>query len=93
MGAISQKHVPNSPFDIIYLVYYLWFGQWLGNRLMTSDYLNHWWPDFCHYMVLLLYYVHLIQLTGLYPEWSLREIAQIIVLKLLNSIQIIDSYV
>ena len=44
-------------------------------------------------MVLLLYYVHLILLTGLYPEWSLREIVHIIVLKLMNSIQIIDSYV
>ena len=33
-----------------YLVY-LWFRQWLGSRLATSHYLNHWWPHVSHYMV------------------------------------------
>ena len=35
----------------IQLTLFVWFRQWLGNRLVTSHYLNQWWQDFCRYMV------------------------------------------
>ena len=39
-----------SKFLMVQLTLYVWFRQWLSNRLVTSHYLNWWWQYFCHYM-------------------------------------------
>ena len=40
-----------SKFLMVQWTLYVWFRQWLSNRLVTSHYLNRWWQDFCRYMV------------------------------------------
>ena len=40
-----------SKFLMVQLTLYVWFRQWLSNRLVTSHYLNRWWQDFCRHMV------------------------------------------
>ena len=36
---------------MVQLTLYVWFRQWLSNRLVTTHYLNRWWQYFCRYMV------------------------------------------